>query len=206
MPTPTLPARRFTHPELVDVTTAWRAEERLAADPDARHHWCADRHGWLLRRGLDEVLGPVLMPDAWGAASFYRFVDLDASVATALLDRLDPRYLAAERQNDGPSLGTVLRAVVAHPDRLRAHGYVVGPGRCDERVTVEGVLVRTDDAFVLGDHHGPGCQCDELERVVAALGVDDAHVPPHEVTRWWGRPGDLSPQESGEHWYRLWWD
>ncbi|NNU26618.1 hypothetical protein [Isoptericola sediminis] len=203
---PTRPGRRFVHPEPVDLATAWRAEERLAGDPDRPHHWCPDRHGWLLRAGLHEVLEPVLVPDSAGASSFYRFAELDQPVAAALLDRLDDDYLAVERQNDGPTIGTVLRAVVRHPDRLRAHGYVVGPGRCDERVTVEGVLVRTDHAFVLGDHHGPGCQCDELERFVASLGVDDARVPPHEVTRWWGRPGDLSPDGPAEHWYRLWWD
>ncbi|GAA4722983.1 hypothetical protein GCM10023216_10500 [Isoptericola chiayiensis] len=201
---PPLPRRRFTHPELVDLRTAWLAEQRLAADRD--HTWCPDRHGWMLRDGLDAVLEPVVLPDTWGATSFYRFTELDAPVAADLLERLPEEYLRTERQNDGPSLGAVLRAVVAHPDRLRAHGYLVGPGRCDERITVEGVLVRTDHEFVLGDHHGPGCQCDHLERFVAGLGVDDALVPPHEVGRWWGLGTGRGPAEPEQYWYRLWWD
>ncbi|WP_402463313.1 hypothetical protein [Isoptericola aurantiacus] len=216
-PDPDLPVtparRRFTHPELVDLRTAWLAEERLAtADPEG-HHWCPGQHGWLLRAGLDEVVERVVEPDTWGSASFYRFTTLDAPVAVGLLERLSAEYLETERQNDGPSIGAVLRAVVAHPDRLRAHGYVVGPGRCDERITVEGVLVRTDHEIVVGEHHGPGCQCDELERYVAALGVDDARVAPHEVTRWW--PGAVAWHVPGQEpgavrddgpWYRLWWD
>lgn len=204
---PALPRHRFTSPELVDLTTAWQLEERGAAS--TTHLWCADRHGWLLRAGLDRVLEPVLLPDTAGASSFYRFLDLDAPVATDLLDRLPAEELATERQNDGPSLGAVLRAVVAHPDRLRAHGYVVGPGRCDERLTVEGVLVRCDHEFTVGPRHGPACQCDELYRYVVGLGVDDAGVPPHEVSRWWGWGLTGSTEASSEdddRWYRLWWD
>lgn len=203
---PPLPRRRFNHPELVDLRTAWLAEQRLATASDRDHTWCPDRHGWMLRDGLDQVLEPVVLPDTWGSASFYRFTELDASVAADLLERLDEDYLATERQNDGPTIGAVLRAVVAHPDRLRAHGYLVGPGRCDERITVEGVLVRTDHEFVLGEHHGPGCQCDELERFLAALGVDDARVPPHEAGRWWGLGVPRRAGDPEEFWYRLWWD
>lgn len=204
-----LPRRRFTSPELVDLTTAWRLEEQAARSGSATHFWCDDRHGWMLRTGLERPLEPVLLPDALGAASFYRFVDLDAHVAADLLERLPADYLATERQNDGPTIGAVLRSVVAHPQRLRAHGYVVGPGRCDERLTVEGVLVRCDHEFAVGEHHGPGCQCDELYRFVVGLGVDDAAVPPHEVTPWWGwgpRDGDGTGAAGSDHWYRLWWD
>ncbi|GAA1978926.1 hypothetical protein GCM10009718_14530 [Isoptericola halotolerans] len=205
---PAPPRRRFTSPELVDLTTAWQLEERLATAPTAAHLWCDGRHGWLLRAGLDRVLEPALLPDSTGAASFYRFVDLDATVAAGLLDRVPAEDLATERQNDGPTLGTVLRAVVAHPDRLRAHGYVVGPGRCDERLTVEGVLVRGDHEFTVGPRHGPGCQGDELFRYAVGLGVDDADVPPHEVSRWWGwgLAGREVPGADDDHWYRLWWD
>ncbi|MFV2143891.1 hypothetical protein [Isoptericola sp. G70] len=213
MPTPAvppeLPRRRFTSPELVDLTTAWQLEERMAATEAATHFWCDDRHGWMLRAGMHRVLEPVLLPDVLGASSFYRFVELGAEVAADLLERLPDDYLATERQNDGPSIGAVLRAVVAHPDRLRAHGYVIGPGRCDERLTVEGVLVRCDHEFAVGEHHCPGCQCDELYRyVVVGLGVDDAAVPPHEVSPWrgWGLRDPSGSGRDEEHWYRLWWD
>lgn len=199
-----LPARRFVHPEPVDLRTAWEAEQRLATVPGASHHWCEDQHGWLLRAGLDRVLEPVLVPDDAGSAAFYRFSDLGADIASDLVERLPAEYQATERQNDGPTLGAVLRAVVAHPDHLRAHGYVVGPGRCDERITVEGVVVRTDDDVAVDPYHSHGCRCEDLERAAAALGVDDALVPPHEISRW-----NVPARPSGtarEHWYRLWWD
>ncbi len=202
-----LERRRFVSPDLVDLRTAWTLERDIATAAGARHDsWCQERHGWLLDAGLDAALEPVLRQDVLGAQAFYRFSDLDAEAAETLLDRLDPGYLAEERQNDGPTIGAVLRAIVAHPDRLRAHGYVVGPGRCDERVTVEGVLVRTDDELVVDGNHSSGCQCEHLVRYVAHdLGVDDMGVPPHEIGRWWGfEYGDGS--EQGGHWYRLWWD
>ncbi|AEG42974.1 hypothetical protein [Isoptericola variabilis] len=207
---PALERRRFVSPELVDLRTAWTLERDLATAPDARHDaWCQGRHGWMLEDGLDTVLEPVLRQDTYGAQAFYRFFDLDGAAAETLLDRLDPGYLAEERQNDGPSIGAVLRALAAHPDRLRAHGYVVGPGRCDERITVEGVLVRTDDELVVDRHHSRSCQCEHLVRYVAEdLGIDDMRVPPHEVGPWWGfsfnAPADEGEDE--ERWYRLWWD
>jgi hypothetical protein len=198
------PAGRFLHPELVDLRTAWEAELRLGTAPDAVHHWCRSEHGWLLRSGLDRVLDPVLLPEGGGVTSFYRFTELGAMTAADLLRCLPTDYLGGERQNDGPTLGAVLRAVAAHPDRVRAHGYVIGPGRCDERITAEGVLVRTDDDLTVDPVHSPGCQCDVLERIAAGLGVDDALVRPHEVGRWRGAPA--FPRGDGEHWYRLWWD
>jgi hypothetical protein len=198
------PVRRFVHPEPVDLRTAWEAEQRRATAPGAPHHWCDDQHGWLLRAGLDRVLEPVLVPDDAGSAAFYRFGDLGAPIASDLLERLPAELLATERQNDGPTLGAVLRAVADHPDHLRAHGYVIGPGRCDERITVEGVVVRTDEEVVVDPYHSPGCRCEDVERAAAALGVDDAAVPPHEISRW-RDPARLA-QTGREHWYRLWWD
>ncbi len=204
---PATDPRRFVSPRLVDLRTAWTLERDLATAPGARHDaWCEGRHGWLLDAGLDVVLEPALRQDALGATAFYRFTSLDGEAAATLLDRLDPGYLAEERQNDGPTIGSVLRALAANPDRLRAHGYVVGPGRCDERVTIEGVLVRTDDELVVDRHHSTGCQCEALVRYVAEeLGVDDMRVPPHEVGRWWGFEY-TDGHERGQHWYRLWWD
>jgi hypothetical protein len=205
--TPPAISRRFVSPELVDLRTAWTLERDIATAPGARHDaWCTGRHGWMLDAGLDVALEPVLHQDVFGAQAFYRFSTLEGEGAETLLDRLDPGYLAEERQNDGPSIGAVLRALAGHPDRLRAHGYVVGPGRCDERVTVEGVLVRTDDELVVDRHHSSGCQCEHVVRYVAEdLGIRDMRVPPHEVGRWWGFEYADGPEQGG-HWYRLWWD
>ncbi|WP_418275282.1 hypothetical protein ACNHYB_10455 [Isoptericola jiangsuensis] len=191
-------------PGPADLRAAWEHGQRLATAPGAVHHWCDGEHGWMLRAGLDRTLAPVLLPDADSSAGFSRFDHLGPRTARDLLRRLPPDYLAAHRQNDGPTIGAVLRAVVAHPGRVLAHGYVVGPLRCDERVTVEGVLLRSDDDLVVASHCSPWCQCDVLGRLAAACGVDDALVPAHEVTRTAGPQGP--PAGVAEHWYRLWWD
>lgn len=202
LPLAEVPAERFVSPVLVDLRTAWSLERDLATSPGTAHApWCTDEHGWLLDAGVDVPLEPLLGAGALAASAFYPFSLLDGPAAARLLDLVDGERLASERQNDGPTLGAVLRAVAAHPDRLLAHGYVVGPARCDERLTVEGVLVRTDAAVDLASDAGPAAL---LDHVRTTLGIDDMWVPPHEITPWWGfgLPDDGPP----EHWHRLWWD
>ena len=204
-PTP-VHARRFVSPELVDLTTAWSLGRDRATGHGARHDpWCRGRHGWMLDLGLDAVLDPVLGRDGFATPGFYRFSNLDAAVGASLLERLDPGYLAEERQNDSPAIGAFLRAVVAHPDRVLAHGYVVGPERCDERIAVEGVLVRTDSELVVDPHCGPGCQCEHLLRYVEEVLGLRMPVRPHEIGRWWGSSFVDGP-DAEQLWYRLWWD
>lgn len=207
---PAPPAARFTPPDLVDLRTAWQRERELAHRPDARHEdgglgWgCPGRHGWLLDDGYDAVLEPVLGSNSGAGAGYYPFATLDPTAAAGLLERLPEEYLATERQNLGPTIGTVLRALVRHPDRLRAHGYVIGPLRCDERITVTGVLLRSDRELRLDRRHSGACQCYDLfTSLTGELGVDDMHTPPDEITPWWGPvPGGV----DDAHWYRLWWD
>jgi hypothetical protein len=163
----------------------------------------------MLDTGLVAALGPLLYGDEFGDDSFFRFTSLGADVAARLLELLPSDYLASERHNDGPTIGSVLRAVVAHPDRIRAHGYVVGPGRCDERLTVEGVLFRTDEEYRLCPVYGPPlstCECEPLyTRLRDEFGVDDALVHPHELDTWFGY--DWGPDGyQRETWYRAWWD
>jgi hypothetical protein len=198
-----VPAERFASPVLVDLRTAWSLERELATAPGAWHdRWCRRNHGWLLDTGLDGPLEPLLVTDSLGAISFYRFTLLDGDAASRLLDLLDEEYLARERQNDGPTIGAVLRAVAAHSDGLLAHGYVVGPGRCDERLTVEGVLVRTDRPVDVATDDGRAALLDH----VRACGIDDMRVPPHEIAPWWGFAFGSDDGGGDEHWYRLWWD
>ncbi|SKC81142.1 hypothetical protein [Krasilnikoviella flava] len=211
-PDPALPAARFTPPDLVDLRTAWTRERELAGAPRSRHdagglgRECPGRHGWLLDDGLDVLLEPALGGSA--TPGYYPFAALDERTAAGLLERLDEDRLATERQNLGPTLGTVLRAVVRHPDRVRAQGYVVGPLRCDERISVTGVLLRADRALQVDRRHGPACECADVVRALADLGVDDMHAPPDEVTPWWGGcpPDGSLGDQAGESWFRVWWD
>ncbi|MEN5075311.1 hypothetical protein ABE437_15955 [Isoptericola cucumis] len=210
------PPARFTPPDLVDLRTAWTRERELARRPDTRHDdgfgvACTGRHGWLLDDGYDAVLEPALGPNAGVGAGYYPFAALDGTAAAGLLERLPEEYLATERQNLGPTIGAVLRAVVRRPDRLRAQGYVVGPLRCDERITVTEVLLRTDHELHLDRRHSGPCECHDLFTLLTGeLGVDDMHTPPDEIAPWWGRVGADDAADDGAdddtHWYRLWWD
>ncbi|MFF2453422.1 hypothetical protein [Isoptericola sp. NPDC058082] len=209
-PPPTSPApgpARFVPPDLVDLRTAWTRERELAAAAGGPHHGgrgggCPGRHGWLLDDGLDVLLEPVLAGST--TPGFYPFAALDERTAAGLLERLDEEELATERQNLGPTLGTVLRAVVRYPDRVRAQGYVVGPLRCDERITVTGVLLRPGRGVRLEGPHEPGGERADVVRALAALGVDDMHAPPDEVAPWRGRRLDGGTDD--EPWFRVWWD
>lgn len=212
-PPPAPPApepARFVPPDLVDLRTAWTRERALAVAPGRPHHGgrdgrCPGRHGWLLDDGLDVLLEPVLAGST--SPGFYPFAALDERTAAGLLERLDEVELATQRQNLGPSLGAVLRAVVRHPDRVRAQGYVVGPLRCDERITVTGVLLRPGQVGHLEPRHGPGDEAADVLRALAGVGVDDMHGPPDEVAPWRGRrPDDGAPAGTEEPWFRVWWD
>ncbi len=207
-PPPAPRPARFVPPELVDLRTAWTRERALAADRPhhgGRDGGCPGRHGWLLDDGLDVLLEPVLAGST--TPGFYPFVALDERTAAGLLERLDEVELATQRQNLGPSLGAVLRAVVRHPDRVRAQGYVVGPLRCDERITVTGVLLRPGRGVRLEPRHGSGPGSEVVVGALAALGVDDMHAPPDEVAPWRGRRPDTGAHAgTDEPWFRVWWD
>lgn len=196
------PTRRL---ELSDV---WRAGRERALKARTKHEqWCRG-HGWMLDAGVTDILSPVAYGDSFGDTTFYRFTSLGPDVASRLLETLPEDYLRTERQNDGPTIGSVLRAVVAHPDRLRAHGYLIGPDRCDERITVEGVLARSDRDYRLCNVYGrklEECDCKELyEWMRDEFGLD-AEVFPHELDTFqafeWGSDG-----YEGGRWYRAWWD
>ncbi|MFI2105302.1 hypothetical protein ACH436_18570 [Isoptericola sp. NPDC019693] len=208
-PDPPSPAARFAPPDLVDLRTAWTRERELAARPDHAHHGapggrCQGRHGWLLDAGIDVLLEPVLTGSR--TPGFYPFVALDERTAAGLLERLGESELATQRQHLGPTLGRVLRAVVRHPDRVRAQGYVVGPLRCDERITVTGVLVRPDRDLRAPSGAPPAGASVDVARALAELGVDDMHAPPDEVAPWRGARPDGAPVGRAGPWWRAWWD
>lgn len=188
-----------------DLASAWTAERAVSADADPEHlpHPEDRDHGWLQECGAIDALAPVLPGPVGLDGGTVGFRDLGGSVAARLLEVLPPAVLTQERQNWGPSLDRVLRSVAAHPEDLVAHGYLVSPRRCDERLSVEGVLVRAPQVVRVYGEHDDGCQCQELLGYATALGVDDAVCDPHEITPWY-KPVRSGPEGGG--WWRLWWD
>lgn len=199
--------RRPVPPRRRTLREDWEASRDRRIGSSATHDtWCRG-HGWMLDAGLAEILDPLVYEDAYGDTSIRRFTGLDAEVAERLLEPLGADYLGKERQNDGPTMGSVLRAVLAHPDEVRAHGYIVGPGRCDERLTVEGVLFRADREYLLCSTYGlrlADCECRELFGWMRGRLDLDARVSPTELDKWFS-PEPEATEGPADHWYRAWW-
>lgn len=64
----------------------------------------------MLEAGIVAVLEPLVLRDRLGDDSYFRYTPFGATTAEQLLGLLPADYLAEERQNDGPSIGGVLRA------------------------------------------------------------------------------------------------
>ncbi|GAA1637067.1 hypothetical protein [Georgenia ruanii] len=182
--------------------------------------------GWSVRAGVWEVLAPFTMPryvpwTAWegageppdepGAAEapaavvagaptrdHVSWAGLDGAAAAELLDRL-PSAQLLDRQNDAPELAAMLGAAAEHPGLVEVHGYGIGPQRCDERVTAEGLVVYAFADVVVSPHHGPGCRCGELWGLVGDVLGLDGELPDelHRIRPPW------APHREG--WW-LWWD
>ena len=98
-------------------------------------------------------------------------------------------------------LGSFLRAAAANPGRVEVFGYLVGPAREDERLSVDGAVVFDVPAFGVSEDHDDGCECRELWGYARdAFGLDDAEYGPDEITPWY------DPREPGKAGWRLWWD
>lgn len=119
-----------------------------------------------------------------GDDGLVRFAGLGADVAAHLLTVLDEPQLAV-RQGDGPTLGTSLRAAVAHPGVVEVYGHVVGPRAAGERVVAEGVFLYALPDLQVPEwpHDGP-CECTVLWAAARErYGVDDALGMPQELQR-----------------------
>lgn len=101
--------------------------------------WFYGAPGWTRQAEVDDVVAPFLDRGRGAGSDFARFAGLGSREAAALLERL-PEANLRDRQNRGPECAAALRAAVDHPGDVLLHGYVVGPPRWDERVSVDGIF------------------------------------------------------------------
>lgn len=98
--------------------------------------------------------------------------------------------LTQERQNDAPTLGTIIKSAASHPGKVEFGGYIVGPDRSDERISADTVFIFDDEAdanallLKARDHYG----------------LTDAKRAPDELQL------VEVPWRPGEKAWRLWWD
>lgn len=156
--------------------TTWNArtlselwDEQLAAPPDATSAADAARRprGWLLDHGLASILEPFAVL-AQHHRDLTRIVGLDGGAARALLSRL-PADGLAERQNYAPTLGDLLTVIAAHPGEVSGIGYVVGPDRADERLSLDGLLIKDPSLY----DFAPDIQLGQIPAMVRDLDEED---------------------------------
>lgn len=183
-------------PTAVEIRRRWAADAE-AARAAGRGPGPWGPVGFTLDAGVPEVVGPFA---TFGGPELdlVWFQGLGAQAAVVLLDRLGAAALDA-RAGSGPSLRAALGAAVAHPGVVLVRGHMVGPGRDDERITVEGVHV-VGDPVLAG--LGAGDLAQAWARVVE-LGIDDADSEPDEL-----RPPDDEDDEPGaiSGAWTVWWD
>ncbi|WP_235954380.1 hypothetical protein [Actinomyces faecalis] len=176
--------------------------------------------GWSVRAGVWDVLArardemrSTTVPGRFGLApqggirggrpvdDYTPFHDMGPSEARRLLEIL-PADQLEDRQNLGPTLGSLLHACAGASGRVRLSGYGIGPQRTDERVTVEALWVADPDLMDLEvyEDHDDGCCCTQVWRQVEERYGLDAQAAPDEikvVRRLW---------TSGEPGTWMWWD
>lgn len=120
---------------------------------------------------------------------FTRFNKADAALAQHLLDTVPDRNLKNERQNDAPTVGSILKFVKKHPDQAGFDGYVVSGERADERLSIETVSV-SPELLGLGEDATADDAYEKLH------GLELGEVAPPDDTRW---------DEKQNRW-NFWWD
>ena len=93
---------------------------------------------WLDDRGITALLAPYVS-EGWGGDDYARIGGLEGADARRLLSLL-PRLARGDRQNNAPTIATLLRAA-ASVDGLTLEGYVIRAPRRDERVSIDTVCV-----------------------------------------------------------------
>lgn len=147
------------------------------------------------------LLPGYLLTDGAPREEYVTFAGLTCEAALDLLEWL-PAQALEDRQNNGPTLRSLLRACAASGDRLLLCGYGIGPQRSDERVSVEALWLRDEDlgCYRVSPEHDAGCQCENLWKVVAARYQLDAAAVPDEILRM------APPWGGGESGWWFWWD
>lgn len=148
--------------------------------------------GWTVERGVLGLVAPAVDAAASMPPDFLRFAGLGAAQAGRLWDVV-PADNLLDRQNDAPSCGSLLRACAQNPGRVELLGYVVGPGRDDERLSLEGFVCH---GSAPARPAATGADWEELRRALR-LG---SCAPPDEfrVVAARSRPGAWA--------WRAWWD
>ena len=167
-------------------------------------------NGWTVFSALYELFGlarprclstPADGGHIWDGtnADYVSLARIDYIQARLAL-RLLPTLALKDRQNRAPELGSLLRACAASEGDIWLQGYLIGPARSDERLSVDGIFIAQDERgpWQVDTFHTAACQCQGLWAYLQGeLGLDGAM--PDEII--WHEM-----DATGAQGWWLWWD
>lgn len=165
---------------------------------DIEPYFYAER-GWtnpILKLLNPRLWFPFTTADNRVIRDYVRFMGLNSDDATQLID-LIPKDALGDRQNNGPTLQTLLEACKASEGLIELSGYIITDKRFDERITVDGLMIFDPH---LCDQSATLSRQDVWEYVIKDLHIADAFAPPDEIDFTFAQD-----DETKKGWW-LWWD
>lgn len=151
--------------------------------------------GWTRKTGATEVLKGY-MDAGTSMGNYGRFSNLDGEGAEKLFAAL-PSIVHQDRQNDAPTLGTMLAACAANPEKVSLSGYTIDESRWDERVSVDTIHIADPSAKEGARLSGQQLR-DKWHEYQEQLGLD-AREAPDEIYCTGG-------EDNAPAGWTLWWD
>lgn len=132
--------RSRTLPALLREQEKWaRTQPEREFAPPARQPV-----GWIVECGAADVLAPFARLPEY-ASEYIEIWRLDAPAAATLLDLLPESELAYREGDPRPGVGDALQCVAENPGVVSAFGYLHGPDRGLECLTIRGVTIDDPD-------------------------------------------------------------
>lgn len=167
-------------------------EQMEKAIPDDEDNYLYGPAGWTDKTGATEVLKGYMDADT-SMGNYGRFSNLDGEGAEKLLATL-PSIVHQDRQNDAPTLGTMLAACAANPGKVSLSGYTIDQTRWDERVSVDTIHIADPEAVEGTRLYGQAAR-DKWHEYQEKLGLDAREAPDEIYSSGGEKPG-----------WEMWWD
>lgn len=156
------------------------------------YHGLYGHAGWTKKTGAADALAGY-MDEGEVGGDYHRFSTLDSKGAEKLLEVL-PSVTHQDRQNDAPTLGTMLAACAKNPGKVSLSGYTIGDSRWDERVSVDTIHVADPSAKEGARLFGQQAR-DKWHEYQEKLGLDAREAPDEIYSTGGNEPG-----------WEMWWD
>ena len=151
--------------------------------------------GWTKKTGVTDIMEKYVNPRVSIGGDSKRFHNLNGEDAGELLKVL-PKAALEDRQNDSPSLGSLLSACASNPGKVSLSGYMIGDSRVDERVSVDTILIADSaaseyrylqggEAFNIWRHYQEKLSLDSDCPPDEVHGVEESENHPRSWVMWW---------------------